>query len=358
MQRIGAPIHLVGLVKTFDQVRAVDGISLEISAGEFLTILGPSGSGKTTTLNLIAGFESPTSGHILIGKEDIAIKPPHKRNLGMVFQNYALFPHMTVFDNIAFPLKNRKVDEKKIRESVREVLALVQLEGYEKRYPKQMSGGQQQRVSLARSLAYKPSALLMDEPLGALDKKLRDYMQTEIKRIQREVGITVIYVTHDQEEALNMSDRIAVMKAGRIEQLDNPRDIYEHPQNLFVADFIGEANIVEGKVIAMEEAFAKVRVWDNLEMKALNINHKNQGTSVGVVIRPERIKLLPGSDVTDNCYTGTVLEANFVGQLLRYTVAVENGGTIFLKEHNCGQDIKGPGSCIRIGWNHEDCQVV
>ena len=358
MERIGATIQILDLIKNFGQICAVDGISLEICAGEFLTILGPSGSGKTTTLNMIAGFESPTSGQILIADKDIAFQPPHKRNLGMVFQNYALFPHMTVFDNIAFPLRNRKIDEKKIKNIIGEVLSLVQLEGYEKRYPKQMSGGQQQRVSLARSLAYKPSALLMDEPLGALDKKLRDHMQTEIKRIQKEVGITVIYVTHDQGEALNMSDRIAVMNAGRIEQLDNPRDIYEYPRNWFVADFIGEANIIEGKLIELNGTVAKVIVWDRLEMKSLNANHRNKGDSVGVVIRPERIKIISDQGTIDQCFSGVVIEASFVGQLLRYKVAVDNGGLIFLKEHNRGQGIKTPGSHISIGWNKEDSQVV
>lgn len=358
MDKIGSSIRLINLAKTFDNVRAVDGISIDIAAGEFLTILGPSGSGKTTTLNLIAGFETPTSGQILIREEDIAFKPPYKRNLGMVFQNYALFPHMTVFNNIAFPLRNRRMNEKRIKESVHDVLSLVKLEGYEKRYPKQLSGGQQQRVSIARSLAYKPSALLMDEPLGALDKKLRDYMQTEIKRIQKEVGITVIYVTHDQEEALNISDRIAVMNAGRIEQIDSPREIYEYPKNLFVADFIGESNIIEGNLLRSEGVVATVAIWNCLEVRALNLNEKVPNTSVRVLIRPERIKLLSSDVMTDNRYHGTVVEAGFVGQLLRYKIAVGNKDTIFVKEHNRGQAIQMPGEKIWIGWNHEDALIV
>jgi spermidine/putrescine ABC transporter ATP-binding subunit len=358
MKKTGASIRLVDLVKTFDEVLAVNGISIDILPGEFLTILGPSGSGKTTTLNLIAGFETPTSGDILIGEEDIARKPPHKRNLGMVFQNYALFPHMTVYDNVAFPLRNRKTNEKTIKIRVKEVLSLVQLEGYERRYPKQLSGGQQQRVSLGRSLAYSPSALLMDEPLGALDKKLREYMQTEIKRIQREVGITVIYVTHDQEEALNMSDRIAVMNSGKIEQIDDPREIYERPKNWFVADFIGEANVIEGVILKTEQPLATVRIWEQIEVKALNPVHKIAASNVGVVIRPERIKLLFGNQQTDNCYNGNVLEASYSGQLLRYTIGVENGGSIFVKEHNRGQPIQKLGEKIRVGWNFEDALVV
>jgi putative spermidine/putrescine transport system ATP-binding protein len=358
VEKIGASIRLLNLSKHFDQVHAVESINLHILAGEFLTILGPSGSGKTTTLNLIAGFEAPTAGQILIGEEDIAIRPPHKRNLGMVFQNYALFPHMTVLDNIAFPLRNRGAREKEIKERVKEVLALVQLSGYEKRYPKQLSGGQQQRVALGRSLVYKPRALLMDEPLGALDKKLREYMQTEIKRIQKEVGITVIYVTHDQEEALNMSDRIAVMRAGKIEQIDDPRRIYEFPQNVFVADFIGEANIVEGQLVGSEGSSATVTVWNQLQVEALNPHQKGLGSSVAVVIRPERAKLLYEENTAENCLTGIVIEANFVGEKLRYRIEVERGGTLFLKEHNRGQEIQMPGKRVRLGWNRQDSIIV
>jgi putative spermidine/putrescine transport system ATP-binding protein len=358
MSSIGAAIRILNLVKTFGEVRAVDGISLDISAGEFLTLLGPSGSGKTTTLNLIAGFEIPTSGQILIGDDDIAFKPPHKRNLGMVFQNYALFPHMTVFQNIAFPLKNRGKEREEIQETVHQVLSLVKLEGYERRFPKQLSGGQQQRISLARSLVYNPRALLMDEPLGALDRKLREHMQIEIKRIQQETGITVIYVTHDQEEALNMSDRIAVMNSGGIEQIGMPREIYERPRNRFVADFIGDANIIEGRLLGSEGAAVTVAIWDDLHVKTLNTSRQLMTPSLHIVIRPERVKILRADDKADNVFAGKVWESSYVGDLIRYVIDVDRGGNIILKEHNRGQSIQSPGQLVRIGWNAEDALVV
>jgi spermidine/putrescine ABC transporter ATP-binding subunit len=356
--KLGARIELRKLEKNFDGVRAVDGISLRIEAGEFLTLLGPSGSGKTTTLNLIAGFEVPTSGEIFLGEEDIAAKPPHKRNLGMVFQNYALFPHMRVSENIAFPLRNRGVPEREIRSRVQSVLSLVKLEGYEKRYPKQLSGGQQQRVALARSLVYHPQALLMDEPLGALDKKLREHMQIEIKRIQKETGITMIYVTHDQEEALNMSDRIGVMNCGRIEQIGSSRQIYEWPQNRFVADFIGSANIIEGRVVSVESSGARVAVWDGLEVTALNPMKKIVGQSVHVLVRPERIVIVRENAQAENRLSGTVWEASYIGELIRYIVDFGGGKQMILKEHNIGQTIAAPGSRICISWRCSDALVV
>jgi len=358
MGTIGATINIVNLVKTFEEIRAVDGISLNVESGEFLTLLGPSGSGKTTTLNLIAGFDIPTSGEILLGGEDIAIKPPHRRNLGMVFQNYALFPHMTVFENVAFPLRNRKSRGLDIRESVGEALSLVKLEGYEKRYPKQLSGGQQQRVAIARSLVYSPRALLMDEPLGALDKKLREYMQIEIKRIQKDTGITVIYVTHDQEEALNMSDRIAVMNQGKIEQVGSPREVYEKPKNRFIADFIGDANIIEGHVSRMEEETATVTTLSKIQVKAFNLNRRAVHSSVHLVIRPERVKLLKEEIAADNCFMGTVSEASYVGNMIRYLLDLDGGERILLKEPNGGQGIEIPGRKVRVGWNWQDALIV
>lgn len=358
MGEIGATIRLLNLVKTFEEVRAVDGVFLDVLSGEFLTLLGPSGSGKTTTLNLIAGFEIPTSGQILLGDEDVAAKPPHKRNLGMVFQNYALFPHMKVFENVAFPLRNRKVELKTIKKRVREVLSLVQLEGYEKRYPKQLSGGQQQRIALARSLIYQPQALLMDEPLGALDKKLREYMQIEIKRIQKETGITVIYVTHDQEEALNMSDRIAVMNLGKIEQIGSSREIYERPANRFVADFIGDANLIEGRITNCHSSGAAITVSGNLQVEALNPLQKSVGEAVHVVVRPERVRLLNEKTGADNRFEGDVWEASYVGNMIRYIIDVEALDRITAKENNRGQEIEPPGSKVRIGWNREDALIV
>ena len=259
-------VILEDLTKIFGNVVAVDEISLEVRRGEFITLLGPSGSGKTTILMMIAGFQIPTSGKIFIEDEMVIYQPPFKRNIGMVFQSYALFPHMTVFDNIAFPLRMRKFKEKEISKSVARVLNLVELSDYGARYPKQLSGGQQQRVALARAYVYNPPVLLMDEPLGALDKKLREQMQLEIKHFHESLGITVIYVTHDQGEALTMSDRIAVMNKGRIEQMGSPTDLYERPSNKFVADFIGETNLISAKAVGKkEEGLELIETLDDTE---------------------------------------------------------------------------------------------
>src|ERR671930_467881 len=242
-------VTLVDLVKKFAEVTAVDGVNLEMPSGEFFSMLGPSGCGKTTTLRMIAGFEQPTEGRILLDGNDMAFTPPHKRNVNTVFQSYALFPHLNVFDNVAFGLRRKKVAKHDIRQRVAETLELVQLTGFEKRKPGQMSGGQQQRVALARALVLKPSVLLLDEPLGALDAKLRKALQLELKALQQQVGITFIYVTHDQEEALTMSDRIAVMADGRVEQVAAPREVYEEPATVFVADFLGVSNLMEAEAV-------------------------------------------------------------------------------------------------------------
>src|SRR6187397_2918904 len=249
----GAPeIRLVDLAKHFRDVRAVDGVSLDIGAGEFFSLLGPSGCGKTTTLRMIGGFELPTGGRIELRGRDVTNDPPDKRPVNMVFQNYALFPHLDVGENIAFGLRRKNVDKADIKRRVHEALDLVHLAGYEKRKPNQLSGGQQQRVALARALVNRPNVLLLDEPLGALDLKLRRQLQIELKRIQSEVGITFVYVTHDQEEALTMSDRIAVMHQGRVEQLGTPEELYERPQTRFVADFIGTTNLLAGAIESID----------------------------------------------------------------------------------------------------------
>ena len=246
-------LELDGLVKSYGSVRAADQVSLDVHQGEFVTLLGPSGSGKTTLLMMVAGFVAPDRGRVVLDGQDLTRVPPYSRNLGMVFQDYALFPHMTVFDNVAFALKMRRVDGGSIRRQVLETLSVVHLDGLENRYPSQLSGGQQQRVSLARALVYRPRLLLMDEPLGALDKKLREAMQIELKHIQQQVGITVLSVTHDQEEALTLSDRIAVLNRGRLEQVGAAGELYESPNSRFVADFIGETNFLDITVTALEE---------------------------------------------------------------------------------------------------------
>src|SRR5262249_4250347 len=288
----GATLELVEVSKTFGPVTAVDGVSLTVPPGEFLTLLGPSGSGKTTTLMMIAGFESATSGEILLGGRPLTRVPPYRRNLGMVFQHYALFPHMTVRDNVAFPLRTRGATRAETDRRVEETLERVHLPGYGARFPAQLSGGQQQRVALARALVYGPPVLLMDEPLGALDKKLREQMQLEIKHIQRELQLTVIYVTHDQEEALAMSDRIVVMRHGRVVQLGPPRDLYERPIDRFVADFIGQSNFLEVTVRSVQDGIATAVTDDGLDVSLVG-EAGAEGTRVTLALRPERVRLAP-----------------------------------------------------------------
>jgi putative spermidine/putrescine transport system ATP-binding protein len=348
-------LELINVSKLFGDVRAVDNVSLSIQQGEFLTLLGPSGSGKTTTLNMIAGFEIPSRGDILLETEDITTVPPNHRGIGMVFQNYALFPHMTVSDNIAFPLKMRKIPGDKIRQSIKEVLELVELPGFEGRYPHQLSGGQQQRIALARALVFKPKILLMDEPLGALDKKLRDHMRLEIKHLQESLDITAIYVTHDQEEALTMSDRIAIMNEGKIIQLDTPVALYESPGNLFVADFIGESNFLSGKIAETDGERTAVETDDGLKVWVQKLNQANTGEDVSIAIRPEKIQILTADEVDSgdivNRFTGRIEEIIYVGEARIYRVSLAASTTVDVKVQS------GPstrsfkiGGDINIGW--------
>lgn len=289
-------VELSGVTKTFGEIVAVEGMTLAIQDGEFFSLLGPSGCGKTTTLRMIAGFEQPTVGEVFIKGQAMAQIPAYRRPVNTVFQNYALFPHMTVAQNVAFGLEMKKVRKPEIQRRVNEVLDLVQLPGMGERKPKQLSGGQQQRVALARALVNKPEVLLLDEPLGALDLKLRKAMQLELKQIQSEVGITFIYVTHDQEEALTMSDRIAVMSQGLVQQVGRPRDIYEHPNNRFVADFIGETNFVDGVVADLGELI-RVTAGEVLMMGSANGQAIERGQKVTLAIRPEKINLYPQGEV-------------------------------------------------------------
>ena len=294
----GGEVQLVDLVKRFGEVSAVDGINVEIPGGEFFSLLGPSGCGKTTTLRLVAGFEQPTDGRILLDGVDMAHTPPHKRKVNTVFQSYALFPHLSVHENVAFGLRFKDVSKEDSNRRVAEALALVQLEGFDKRRPSQLSGGQQQRVALARALILNPSVLLLDEPLGALDAKLRKALQVELKALQERIGITFIYVTHDQEEALTMSDRLAVMSRGRIEQVGTPEELYERPTTEFVADFLGVSNLMSGAVEgASANGSCRVRLGD-FAITAGAGDTDAMGP-VKVVIRPERVRLEPYRDASD-----------------------------------------------------------
>ena len=354
----GATIRLEGLTKRFGEVTAVDNVSLEIERGQFVTLLGPSGSGKTTILNMIAGFEEPTCGDIYVNDRSVGYTPPFKRDIGMVFQNYALFPHMTVFENIAFPLANRKVPAGRIRTKVQDVLELVKLGGYENRYPRQLSGGQQQRIALARAIIFNPQVLLMDEPLGALDKKLREHMQLEIKQLHEDLGVTVVSVTHDQGEALTMSDRVVVLNRGRIEQVGKPDELYDRPRTKFVADFIGETNLLDGRVVSRRGNLLLIRTHGGLEMEA---EHRGEGKDeeVSVSIRPEKILIMDDASSKDNTYSGRVEEIIYVGEVTKLKVSFQEGKeAVFLKLHNRkGAPRLDRASRIRVGWDRDDMTI-
>jgi len=360
-----AAVELVNVTKMFGEFTAVADMVLEIRDGEFFSLLGPSGCGKTTTLRMIAGFTQPTLGEIYIHSQPVAGIPPFKRPVNTVFQNYALFPHMTVFQNVAFGLEMKKVKKQDVERRVNDVLALVQLPRFRERQPKQLSGGQQQRVALARALVNQPEVLLLDEPLGALDLKLRKAMQLELKQIQAEVGITFVYVTHDQEEALTMSDRIAVMDAGVVQQVGSPRAIYEHPHNRFVADFIGETNFIEGKVLELGEIptidLGDLPVQGTADGRVLTV-----GQNITLAIRPEKISLYTPGDETvskngGGMVDGRVREAIYIGTDTRYRVLLANDASIFVRIQNFGSrydttfDI---GSKVRVQWAAENAQIL
>jgi spermidine/putrescine ABC transporter ATP-binding subunit len=357
----GAKVSLVNLEKRFQDVGAVCDVSLEIGAGEFLTLLGPSGSGKTTTLMMIAGFEMPSSGDIAIDGLSVVGLPPHKRNIGMVFQNYALFPHLTVAENIAFPLKQRGMNRADRARLVTESLAMMRLPGYEARYPRQLSGGQQQRVALARAIVFQPRLLLMDEPLGALDKQLRESLQLEMRRLHADLGITFIYVTHDQEEALIMSDRIAVMNEGRIAQLGKPEELYDRPCNRFVASFIGESNFLPGVVRGVEDGIVVVDC-SGATLRALATGPLQVGAAAMLTMRPERMRFVdPASSMAGqrNRLRATVTEAMFAGERCRYLLRGEDGAALVLKEQSgAGTRRRAIGEMTEIAWSVEDTVVV
>ncbi len=340
-------IRLTDVDKSFDDERVVKKLNLDVEEGEFLTMLGPSGCGKTTTLRMIAGFEVPTSGQIFLEGEDVDDKKPNERNVNTVFQNYALFPHMNVFDNIAFGLVEKKVKKDEIRRRVEEMIKLVQLDGMEKRMPAQMSGGQKQRVAIARALVNRPKVLLLDEPLGALDLKLRKQMQGELKALQRRLGITFIYVTHDQEEALTMSDRIAVMNRGRLEQVGTPEEVYNHPETKFVADFIGESNIIEGYIENMTDDSIEVTMESGKAV--IHETGYRMEEMVYLCIRPENLKI--STEAKEGFrFRGQVREHIFIGSTNKTMIEMPNGQ--MLKAVTPAEDELIPvGTAVNVFWN-------
>jgi spermidine/putrescine ABC transporter ATP-binding subunit len=355
--KAGAAIQLDRISRQFGPIVAVDDVSLGIERGEFITFLGPSGSGKTTCLMMLAGFEHPDNGEIYVDGQPVVQVPPYRRNVGMVFQNYALFPHMTVAENIGFALRQRGLDRSTIRGRVEVALDLVRMRGYEWRYPRQLSGGQQQRVAIARAVIFHPRVLLMDEPLSALDKKLREEMQYEIKGLHERLGITFVYVTHDQHEALVMSDRIVVMEKGRIAQVGTPTEIYDGPANRFVASFIGESNFLEGAL-------------QSVESNAVLLQHGNTvlrakgGESAGVgslMVRPEKIAII-GDVALDpgfNTLPAMVQQAIFVGEARRYVLRSDAGALILVKEqHRFGAADHAPGERVILRWAVADTLAI
>jgi putative spermidine/putrescine transport system ATP-binding protein len=351
----GAGLALRDVVKLYGDQAAVDRVSLDIRPGEFVTFLGPSGSGKTTTLNMIAGFTPLTDGEIRMDDREIGALPPHKRNIGMVFQHYALFPHMTAAENVGFPLKQRKVRGRDLDERIRRSLAMVRLEEYGDRYPRQMSGGQQQRVALARAVVFEPRVLLMDEPLGALDKKLREWLQLEIKRIHSELGITFIYVTHDQEEALVLSDRIAVFRDGRIEQVGTAEELYERPRTLFVAEFVGESNVFPGRLSRSGDRLEVVT--DGYRLEARGDLDLPDGAPAVVVVRPERLR--PADEAAGgNVLDAVVRQVIYLGSSRRLELEFRDGRRGHLREpSNVARSLR-EGDAIRVAWAPEDGVVV
>jgi len=345
-----AEIRLIDLQKRFGDVRAVDGISLDVRSGEFFSLLGPSGCGKTTTLRMIGGFELPSAGRILLRDRDITYDAPDKRPVNMVFQQYALFPHLDVGDNIAFGLKRKGVERSDIARRVGEALELVRLGGYQQRKPSQLSGGQQQRVALARALVNRPTVLLLDEPLGALDLKLRRQLQLELKRIQAEVGITFVYVTHDQEEALTMSDRIAVMHAGRVEQLGTPEELYERPATRFVADFIGTTNLLSGTV----EGDGAVRL-DGGDLARVATTGLRTGTAIEICLRPEAISLVDTD--APGAIAATVDQAAYLGTNVSYQVRTAGGLILSVLAPKTGARLP-VGSEVAVSWSPTEALVL
>lgn len=362
-QEVGHVLQLVELEKRFGVHVAVDRLSLDIEGGEFVTLLGASGSGKTTTLMMVAGFEQPTGGSIILNGREVSRVPPHRRGLGVVFQSYALFPHMTVRQNVAYPLRMRRVAKGERSRRVSEALAQVNLEEFGERMPREISGGQQQRVALARALVFAPTMLLMDEPLGALDKKLREQLQSEIQRLHRESGVTIVYVTHDQSEALALSDRIAVMRDGRIEQIGSGEEIYNEPKTAFVANFVGETTLLYGMTEVVEADVSLVRLRTGELVNATRRQFTEVGEEVVVAVRPERIHRVieqGQEERLDASIEVIVKSITFLGSIRRYESVTSAGDRVVWSETASGESapLMGAGDTIRVGWKSSDASML
>lgn len=349
------------LRKTYGSVVALAGASVEMPEGKFLTLLGPSGSGKTTMLMMIAGLAQPDSGEVWIDGKLATYAPPHRRDIGVVFQNYALFPHLTVFENIAFPLRMRGTPDSEIRREVSRVLDLIQLADVGGRLPRALSGGQQQRIALARCIVYRPSIVLMDEPLGALDKKLRDQMKLEIKRLHEELGITILYVTHDQEEAMVMSDRICLMNNARIEQIGSPADLYFRPQTVFAADFLGESNLLDASVEGQDGAEVQVLTTAGEAIRLARDPSRSfaRGEAVKIMVRPEMVSVLSNGAAADNVVQGRVTDAILVGGVTKYYARLSDGTLVSATDLTRGPlPAIARDSVIRLGWPKESAVIL
>ena len=346
--------------KTYDgKLLVVRDLNVDIAQGEFLTLLGPSGSGKTTTLMMLAGFETATAGEIYLDGNPINAIAPEDRNIGMVFQNYALFPHMSVAENVAFPLSVRGIRGAEASQRVHKALDKVGLTGFESRRPAQMSGGQQQRVAVARALVFEPNLVLMDEPLSALDKQLREQLQYEIKRLHQDLGITIVYVTHDQTEALAMSDRVAVFHQGRIQQIDAPTALYERPANAFVAQFIGENNTLKGRVVGIDGALCSVALGDGSVIAAQAVAVSRVGEATRLSIRPERVRINPASEADATRVSGTVVDVTYLGRYARVRLNACGLEDFIVTLPNDGRDLAlAPGSTLNLGWSAADCRAL
>jgi spermidine/putrescine transport system ATP-binding protein len=347
-------LELRGVSKTFGDVRAVDDLSLQVRHGEFLSLLGPSGCGKTTTLRLVAGFEKPSAGEVYLQGQALGSIPPYRRHVNTVFQQYVLFPHMTVYQNIAFGLRMKRLSREDIGSRVTEMLKIVELGNYGTRYPHQLSGGEQQRVGLARALVNEPAVLLLDEPLGALDLKVRKRMQLELKRIHREVGITFLYVTHDQEEALMLSDRIAVMNRGRLAQLDSVENIYLYPRSKYVSDFIGEINLFSGWLVTGGAGSMTIRTVEGDTLRVGVNDGLAVGNAVEAAVRPEKIHLSTEPRGGENVFSGVVVDHAFLGPATKYFVQLDSGKEVMVLRQNHGapgEQLLQPGTRVTVCWN-------